>query len=162
MHHCALPYSVHLWKSSRTNCPNWTANSWTSGTIFGLCPMADAKLNPCWWGWWCQRVRGSRGRGYYLKVGLWYNIVILACRSYSNDWCRRWCQRGGGSRRTRLLQAFWFIVGTGHCPMISKYGLSLSKAVGPIFITTLWNLVTLYSGIMLTSSLVMVDIAPCF
>ena len=34
-------------KSSRTNCPNWTANSRTSGTIFGLCPMADAKLNPC-------------------------------------------------------------------------------------------------------------------
>ena len=24
-----------------------TANSRTSGTIFGLCPMADAKLNPC-------------------------------------------------------------------------------------------------------------------
>ena len=24
------------------------------------------------------------------------------------------------------------MVGPGHCPMISKYGLSLSKAVGPV------------------------------
>ena len=47
LHHCALLYSVHFWKSSRTNCPNCTANSQTSGTIFGLCLMADAKLNPC-------------------------------------------------------------------------------------------------------------------
>ena len=31
-----------------------------------------------------------------------------------------------------LLQAFRFMVGPGHCPMISKYGLSLSKAVGPV------------------------------
>ena len=46
LHHCALPYSMRFWKSSWTNCPNWTANSRTSGTIFGLCPMADAKLNP--------------------------------------------------------------------------------------------------------------------
>ena len=30
-----------------TNCPNWTANSQTSETIFGLCPRAGAKLNPC-------------------------------------------------------------------------------------------------------------------
>ena len=30
------------------------------------------------------------------------------------------------------LQAFRFMVGTGHCPMISKYGPSLSKAVGPV------------------------------
>ena len=30
--HCPLPYSVHFRKSSRTNCPNWTANSRTSGT----------------------------------------------------------------------------------------------------------------------------------
>ena len=30
------------------------------------------------------------------------------------------------------LQAFRFMVGTGHCPMISKYGPSLSKAVGPM------------------------------
>ena len=29
-------------------------------------------------------------------------------------------------------QAFRFMVGPGHCPMISKYGLSLSKAVGPV------------------------------
>ena len=43
----ALPYSVRFRKSSWTNCPNWTANSRTSGTIFGLCPMANAKLNPC-------------------------------------------------------------------------------------------------------------------
>ena len=34
-------------ENSWTNCPNWTANSRTSGTFFGLCPMADAKLNPC-------------------------------------------------------------------------------------------------------------------
>ena len=30
------------------------------------------------------------------------------------------------------LQAFRFIVDRGHCPMISKYGPSLSKAVGPV------------------------------
>ena len=30
-----------------------------------------------------------------------------------------------------MLQAFRFMVGPGHCPMISKYGPSLSKAVGP-------------------------------
>ena len=29
-------------------------------------------------------------------------------------------------------QAFRFMVGPGHCPMISKYGPSLSKAVGPV------------------------------
>ena len=29
-------------------------------------------------------------------------------------------------------QAFRFMVGLGHCPMISKYGRSLSKAVGPV------------------------------
>ena len=29
-------------------------------------------------------------------------------------------------------QAFRFMVGSGHCPMIWKYGLSLSKAVGPV------------------------------
>ena len=28
------------------------------------------------------------------------------------------------------IQAFRFMVGSGHCPMISKYGPSLSKAVG--------------------------------
>ena len=28
-------------------------------------------------------------------------------------------------------QAFRFMVGLGHCPMISKYGPSLSKVVGP-------------------------------
>ena len=47
LHHCALPYSVGFRNPSRTNCPNWTANSRTSGTNFGLCPMADAKLNHC-------------------------------------------------------------------------------------------------------------------
>ena len=31
-----------------------------------------------------------------------------------------------------LSQAFRFMVGPGHCPMISKYGPSLSKAVGPV------------------------------
>ena len=30
------------------------------------------------------------------------------------------------------MQAFRFMVGPGHCPMISKYGPSLSKAVGPV------------------------------
>ena len=29
-------------------------------------------------------------------------------------------------------QAFRFMVGPGHCPMISKYGPSLSKAVRPV------------------------------
>ena len=29
----------------------------------------------------------------------------------------------------RYNQSFWFMVGPGHCPMISKYGPSLSKAV---------------------------------
>ena len=31
-----------------------------------------------------------------------------------------------------LQQAFRYMVGPGHCPMISKYGPSLSKAVGPV------------------------------
>ena len=30
------------------------------------------------------------------------------------------------------VQAFRFMVGPGHCPMISKYGPSLSKAVGRV------------------------------
>ena len=30
------------------------------------------------------------------------------------------------------FQAFRFMVGPGHCPMISKYGPSLSKAVGQV------------------------------
>ena len=46
LHHWALLYSVRFRKSSRTNCPNWSANSRTSETIFGLSPRADAKLNP--------------------------------------------------------------------------------------------------------------------
>ena len=29
-------------------------------------------------------------------------------------------------------QTFRFIVGPGHCPMISKYGPSFSKAEGPV------------------------------
>ena len=53
LHHCALPYSVRFRKSSQTNCPNWEANSPTSGTILGLCPRADPKLNPCVWGIAC-------------------------------------------------------------------------------------------------------------
>ena len=32
----------------------------------------------------------------------------------------------------QMLQAFRFMVDLGHCPMISKYGQSLSKAVGPV------------------------------
>ena len=31
-----------------------------------------------------------------------------------------------------MIQTFRFMVGPGHCPMISKYGPSLSKAVGPV------------------------------
>ena len=31
-----------------------------------------------------------------------------------------------------VLQAFRFMVGPGHCPMITKYGPSLFKAVGPV------------------------------
>ena len=31
-------------------------------------------------------------------------------------------------------QAFRFMMGPGHCPMISKYGPSLSKAVDPSFL----------------------------
>ena len=31
-----------------------------------------------------------------------------------------------------MLQAFRFMVGQGFCPMISNYGPSLSKAVGPV------------------------------
>ena len=30
------------------------------------------------------------------------------------------------------MQAFRFMVGPGHCPMISKYGPTISKAVGPM------------------------------
>ena len=33
---------------------------------------------------------------------------------------------------SEVTQAFRFMVGPGHCPMISKYGLSLSRAVGPV------------------------------
>ena len=32
-----------------------------------------------------------------------------------------------------ISQAFRFMVGPSHCPMILKYGPSLSKAVGPVF-----------------------------
>ena len=35
-------------------------------------------------------------------------------------------------QKTQQLQAFRFMVGTGHCPMISKYGPSLSQAMGPV------------------------------
>ena len=31
-----------------------------------------------------------------------------------------------------LTQDFRFMVGPGHCPMISKYGQSLPTAVGPV------------------------------
>ena len=34
------------------------------------------------------------------------------------------------SPKDAAVQAFRFMVGPGHCPMISKYGPSLSKAVG--------------------------------
>ena len=35
-------------------------------------------------------------------------------------------------RASTLSQALRFMVGPGHCHMISKYGPSLSKAVGPV------------------------------
>ena len=34
--------------------------------------------------------------------------------------------------KVQIQQAFRFMVGPGHCPMISKYGPSLSKAVGSV------------------------------
>ena len=33
---------------------------------------------------------------------------------------------------THFVQSFRFMVGPGHCPMVSKYGPSISKAVGPV------------------------------
>ena len=48
----------------------------------------------------------------------------------------RECMNLGFSGRTChllfFLQAFRLMMGPGHCPMISKYGPSLSKAVGPV------------------------------
>ena len=35
-------------------------------------------------------------------------------------------------RKMESVQAFRFMVGQGLCPMISKYGPSLSKAEGPV------------------------------
>ena len=35
-------------------------------------------------------------------------------------------------KSTPHLQAFRFMVGLGHCPMILKYGSSLSEAGGPV------------------------------
>ena len=57
---------------------------------------------------------------------------------YVNDLkqvCRGKCQVS--MRQTKAshgshVQAFRFMVGPGHCPMISKFGPSLSKAVGPV------------------------------
>ena len=40
--------------------------------------------------------------------------------------CNFWLKDGWTDK------AFRFMVGQGHCPMISKYGPSLSKAVGPV------------------------------
>ena len=39
---------------------------------------------------------------------------------------------GGLLKNSLLIQAFRFMVDAGHCPIISKYGTSLSKAVGPV------------------------------
>ena len=36
------------------------------------------------------------------------------------------------SKNEGTRQAFRFMVGPGHCPMISKGGPTLSKAVGPV------------------------------
>ena len=40
----------------------------------------------------------------------------------------------GESDNITKRQAFRFMVGQGHCPMISKYGPSLSRAVNPSFL----------------------------
>ena len=44
------------------------------------------------------------------------------------------CAKVGKCGRKCLApgQAFRFMVGPGQCPMISKYGPSLAKAVGPV------------------------------
>ena len=39
--------------------------------------------------------------------------------------------------KSGMFQAFRFMVGPGHCPMISKYGPSLSKAMGPVDLSLL-------------------------
>ena len=36
------------------------------------------------------------------------------------------------STKCCTIQAFRFMAGPGHCPIISKYGPSLSKTVGPV------------------------------
>ena len=43
-----------------------------------------------------------------------------------------WVLVNSSQMNTTTQQAFRFMVGPGHCPMISKYGPSLSKAVGPV------------------------------
>ena len=45
----------------------------------------------------------------------------------------QWKKQGNG-KMTEVVafEAVRFMVGPGHCPMISKYGPSLSKAVGPV------------------------------
>ena len=42
------------------------------------------------------------------------------------------CNASSEGSKKDYLQAFRFMVGPDHCPMISKYGPSLSKAVGPV------------------------------
>ena len=49
--------------------------------------------------------------------------------------CNAACIRGMGHDNRYLespLQAFRFMVGPGHCSMVSKYDPSLSKAVSPV------------------------------
>ena len=56
----------------------------------------------------------------------------------------------------KAKQAFRFMVGQGHCPMISKYGPSLSKAVGlvdPSFLVV-ENLTLIKKNIHLTAILI--------
>ena len=56
--------------------------------------------------------------------------------------------------KLHIVHAFRFMVGPGRCPMISKYGPSLSKAVDPVnpLFLVVKNL-TLMKNIHLTESL---------
>ena len=49
-------------------------------------------------------------------------MLARLCDSFSKLW----------TSFTISVQAFRFMVGPSHCPMISKYGPSLSKEVGPV------------------------------
>ena len=59
-------------------------------------------------------------------------------RAYSEDSNQCTCMHSNHS------QAFRFVVGPGHCPMISKYGPSLSKAVDPYFLVVKKSLIKIF------------------